>query len=169
LKYYKILEDDYRKIYFKNAKPIKSKNKEYYRCLYCGKLFEKGNIEVDHIIPKTRFMAGIIWNPNRYWNLGAACRYCNAKKSKKVDYRIIQGFKNKNFGNILFSKYNSSRYTKENKFISLIIIFLIICIYFISNLIFLLLIPINLIINYFKILIIFLFNGFEFLICKLKI
>lgn len=145
---YKILKDDYRKIYFDNTKPIIKKGEEYYKCLYCGKLFPREEIEVDHIIPKSRFMGGILWNPNKYWNLGAACRHCNASKSKKVDRRIIIGFRNKFLKRFAFNNSKSNIDNKESKIISILIVCLFILAYLINQILFILRIPLDLIYDY---------------------
>lgn len=99
---YRILSDDYRKEFHKHNNPVKVKRGvPQYRCIYCGELtplYSSGNdfpMEVDHIIPKTRMGAGILWNPNKGWNLGASCKSCNTSKSNKIDYRVIKGFSNK--------------------------------------------------------------------------
>lgn len=93
---YKILDDDYRAIYLTNYRPKQvRKGVRYYRCIYCGMLVPEHHMQVDHIIPKTRFKAGISWNPNRAWNLGASCQPCNGTKSNYVDERVLIGFRNK--------------------------------------------------------------------------
>lgn len=117
---HRILEDDYRKEYFSHNKPVKTEieyiNGErrevpYYRCIYCGKLVPRYSedstkvCQVDHIIPKTRFLAGLTWNPNKSWNLGASCPHCNISKSNTVDMRVIKGFRNK-----LLNKWGLGRY-----------------------------------------------------------
>lgn len=104
---YKILPDDYRAIFNKNVKPIKRKREvingvsqevRYYKCMYCGHIIPHYEMEVDHIIPKTRLYAGILWNPNKAWNLGPSCKVCNIQKSNYIDERVIIGFKNKLLG-----------------------------------------------------------------------
>jgi len=99
---YRILSDDYRKEFHKHNNPVRVKRSvPHYRCIYCGKLvplYAMGSefpMEVDHIIPKTRLGAGILWNPNKGWNLGSSCKSCNTSKSNKIDARIIKGFSNK--------------------------------------------------------------------------
>lgn len=110
---YKILDDDYRKEFLTHNKPARVKrtmvngsivNVSYYRCIYCGCLVSHKEMQVDHIIPKTRYMAGILWNPNKAWNLGPSCPKCNISKSNYVDARVIKGFKNK-----ILNKYGVSR------------------------------------------------------------
>lgn len=93
---YKLLDDDYRKIYVSNNKPQVDKNgTEYYVCSYCGTHVHSKDMEVDHIIPKTRLKAGILWNPNKEWNLTASCKSCNVSKSNYIDSRVLVGFVNK--------------------------------------------------------------------------
>ncbi len=110
---YKILPDDYRAEFHKHNKPAKIEKRivngrvipiKYYRCLYCGKLVPHTEMQVDHIIPKTRLYAGILWNPNKAWNLGPSCPKCNITKSNYVDARVIKGFQNK-----MLNKYGISR------------------------------------------------------------
>lgn len=107
---YRLLEDDYR-ANFKNTYKAKKdiKGREYYRCVYCGErvYLDQSEMQVDHIIPKTRLKAGILWNPNKAWNLGPSCGPCNASKSNYLDSRVLVGFRNKmlsNFGLIIADK-----------------------------------------------------------------
>lgn len=111
---YRLLEDDYRAVFKNTYKPKKDvKGRLYYRCVYCGKRVypDKGEMQVDHIIPKTRLKAGILWNPNKAWNLAPSCGPCNASKSNYLDGRVLTGFRNKmlsNFGLIIADR-NSNR------------------------------------------------------------
>lgn len=110
---YKILPDDYRAEFHKHNKPARIEKKivngqvipvRMYRCMYCGKLVPHTEMQVDHIIPKTRLYAGILWNPNKSWNLGPSCPKCNISKSNYIDSRVIKGFQNK-----LLNKYGLTR------------------------------------------------------------
>lgn len=110
---YKILPDDYRAEFHKHNKPAKIEKRivdgkvipvKLYRCMYCGKLVPHTEMQVDHIIPKTRLYAGILWNPNKSWNLGPSCPKCNISKSNYIDSRVIKGFQNK-----LINKYGLTR------------------------------------------------------------
>lgn len=99
---YRILSDDYRKEFHKHNNPVRVRGGvPQYRCIYCGRmvpLYSSNNefpMEVDHIIPKTRMGAGILWNPNKGWNLGSSCKSCNTSKSNKIDARVVKGFINK--------------------------------------------------------------------------
>lgn len=114
--------DDYRKKYFEKIEPKrvyidftkydlsrvkyskefkedlvqgrKIKYVEMYRCAYCGYLFEKKDIEVDHVIPVKAFKDEKIRqlqkekgieSPNDLDNLVFACKECNQKKGASVD------------------------------------------------------------------------------------
>lgn len=68
----------YREMYFKENKPIMGK----YRCARCGKLFAKKDIDIDHIIPKSK---GGMDHP---MNLQAMCKHCNRSKGAKTDNTI---------------------------------------------------------------------------------
>lgn len=75
---------DYRAAYFKQ-------NPGLFGCIWfcsqCYKpLFGKKNVVIDHIIPLAK--GGI----NHVSNCTACCRKCNAKKSDKVDGRIVKGY-----------------------------------------------------------------------------
>ena len=76
-----------------------------YICSQCWKpMFKKENIQVDHIIPPSRFaikkrkkgewvktsiMARFL---NRSFNCAAICPDCNRRKSNKIDGKIIHGY-----------------------------------------------------------------------------
>jgi hypothetical protein len=49
-----------------------------YRCMYCGLSKAGGDLELEHVIPKSR------GGKNSWDNLVAACRKCNAKKDDKT-------------------------------------------------------------------------------------
>lgn len=90
-----------------NGKPDEyGKNKAgkkvgFYRCAYCGKLIEKSQVEVDHIVPVNAVRANdSIYRDflkdlgcesvNDSKNLVAACRECNQKKGASVDLEWIK-------------------------------------------------------------------------------
>lgn len=117
---YKILPDDYRSVFNKKIKPVKRRKEivngemqdvRYYRCMYCGHLIPHYEMDVDHIIPKTRLYAGILWNPNRAWNLGPSCKSCNISKSNYIDSRVIIGFRNKLLGRYGIGAGENAAYT----------------------------------------------------------
>ena len=47
-------------------------------CQYCLKKFPKGELNIDHVIPKSR------GGDNSWKNVVASCIYCNAKKGNKL-------------------------------------------------------------------------------------
>lgn len=94
--------NDYRKQYFERNHGIGGYG---YICSQCWKpMFKKENIQVDHIIPPSRFavnkkkkgqwvktsiMARFL---NHSFNCAAICPDCNRKKSNKIDGRVIHGY-----------------------------------------------------------------------------
>ena len=94
--------NDYRAQYFERNHGIGGYG---YICSQCWKpMFKKENIQVDHIIPPSRFavekkkkgqwvktsaMARFL---NRSFNCAAICPDCNRKKSNKIDSKIIHGY-----------------------------------------------------------------------------
>jgi len=60
----------YREEWFKNNKS----NYGWYKCVRCGKNFHKGDIDIDHIVPKNK---GGKDNLN---NLQCMCKSCNRSK-----------------------------------------------------------------------------------------
>jgi 5-methylcytosine-specific restriction endonuclease McrA len=65
----------YREKYFKENKGFMGK----YRCVRCGKWFPKDQIDIDHIIPKSK------GGSDALYNLQAMCRHCNRSKNNKTD------------------------------------------------------------------------------------
>ena len=97
----------YRADFFANNKPIIKNGKPYYRCVYCGRLFQKNQITIDHLYPIHKVKNSSFRNINRELlkkfdiedindckNLVAACSSCNKRKSKKnwsmADQRIFR-------------------------------------------------------------------------------
>lgn len=89
----------YRKRFFENYKPIFH---DKYFCAYCGKLLDKNEVTIDHIIStnlaqrKTysqRLLQCLdIQDINEPRNLAPCCLPCNAKKSNKGGSWIVRGF-----------------------------------------------------------------------------
>ena len=69
-----LLSDNYRKTGLQYA----DSNNGWYKCVRCGKSFRKGDIEIDHIIPKS--MGGT----NSRSNLQCLCKHCNTSKGNKM-------------------------------------------------------------------------------------
>lgn len=63
----------YRKKYLEHNRGILG---IFYRCSLCGKIITRDQMEVDHIIPISKWYA-----PNRVINCVATCRDCNRSKS----------------------------------------------------------------------------------------
>lgn len=90
---------DYRKVFFERNKGFLN---QFYICAYCGRIFRKENITVDHIFPidkisKSKFYQNLLkWlnisNVNDYNNLAPACKHCNSKKGRKVGLWVLRGF-----------------------------------------------------------------------------
>lgn len=87
----------YRRAYFK-AHPSPDGR---YRCVYCGGIFPKKDITIDHLIPVDA--AEHSWRArdkikklgyssvNDVDNLVCSCRYCNSKKGTKMGLWLIRG------------------------------------------------------------------------------
>lgn len=54
-----------------------SSNNGWYKCVKCGKSFRKGDMDIDHILPKS------LGGGNTRDNLQCICKYCN--RSKRAD------------------------------------------------------------------------------------
>lgn len=94
--------NDYRKQYFEKNHGIGGYG---YVCSQCWKpMFKKEKIQVDHIIPPSRFavekkkkgkhvktsvMARFL---NNSFNCAAICPDCNRRKSNKIDSRVLHGY-----------------------------------------------------------------------------
>ncbi len=72
----------YRDDFFENNK---SKNGKY-KCAYCGEKLRKKDVDVDHIVPKSR------GGSNQVNNLTASCSHCNRQKGAMddVEYGIYR-------------------------------------------------------------------------------
>lgn len=62
----------YRENWFANNPSIMGK----YRCVRCGKLYPKSQIDIDHRIPKRK------GGTDDLWNLQPMCKHCNRSKGK---------------------------------------------------------------------------------------
>lgn len=87
---------DYRTEYFKHNPGLFGC---IWTCAYChAPIVGAHNVSVDHIIPLNSPLGR-----NSRFNLVAACRTCNLKKSDNVDFRVVQGYTAKVFQSIVFS------------------------------------------------------------------
>lgn len=94
----------YRNDFFLNNPPLIKNGKAYYRCVYCGRLFPKNQITVDHLFPVAKVKSSYnrnlyrkllkkfeITNINDEKNLVPACLKCNKRKSKKTGIWLLRG------------------------------------------------------------------------------
>lgn len=72
---------DYRKKYLEHNHGLFGK---YYFCSQCFKRLTKKTMEVDHILPNSKWYA-----PNRVFNCVAICPSCNKLKLDRVEPRFI--------------------------------------------------------------------------------
>ncbi len=69
-----LLSNNYRKTGLNYAE---SEN-GWYKCVKCGKSFRKGDIDIDHIIPKSK------GGTNSRYNLQCVCKHCNRSKGNST-------------------------------------------------------------------------------------
>lgn len=67
----------YRQKYFEKN-DIYDNNNGWYKCVKCGKSFRKGDMDIDHIIPK-KFGGG-----DSEFNLQCICKHCNRSKQANM-------------------------------------------------------------------------------------
>ncbi len=70
---YESKNNDYRRIGLENT----PSNYGWYKCVKCGKSFRKGDMDIDHILPKSK------GGGNERENLQCICKHCN--RSKQAD------------------------------------------------------------------------------------
>lgn len=87
---------DYRNIYFKRH------DRNRYKCSICSKKLHRHEVQVDHIIPKSKIEI------NRLWNLQPSCETCNKSKSNKVGFFTLKylynNFIDNNIKNIIIAE-----------------------------------------------------------------
>ena len=66
-------DDNYRQRGMENTQS----NYGWYKCVKCGKSYRKGDMDIDHIIPKSK------GGSNNRENLQCICKHCN--RSKQAD------------------------------------------------------------------------------------
>ena len=74
-------------------------NKKEYRCVYCGRVFKKDRITIDHVIPVDRAKSSFIARTflklkgcksvNEIDNLVPACSICNSKKGTHIKLKYL--------------------------------------------------------------------------------
>ena len=74
---------DYRYHYIKHNNGILN---EYYFCSQCYKIVKKKDMEVDHILPNSKWFA-----PNRVFNCTSIGSKCNKEKSNKMGKYVVKG------------------------------------------------------------------------------
>lgn len=62
----------------------KSYNKGIYRCAQCHRYYTESEIEIDHIVPISKW-----YGMNKLVNCVATCKTCNHRKSDSVSYGLI--------------------------------------------------------------------------------
>ncbi len=86
---------DVRTKYLKQHKPTFGR----YVCPYCYKPTKPKNVDIDHIIPWSK------WGTNHSVNLIAACKKCNRSKSDRINVRyLVQGYSFVLFRTVLKNK-----------------------------------------------------------------
>ena len=65
---------NYRKTYFEKN----PSNHGWYTCVHCGSKYRKGNMDIDHIIPKSK------GGSDSEWNLQCLCIHCNRSKQANI-------------------------------------------------------------------------------------
>ncbi len=65
-----ILSSDYRRTGMRYA----DSNNGWYTCVKCGKSFRAGDMDIDHIVPKSK------GGTNSRYNLQCICKHCNRSK-----------------------------------------------------------------------------------------
>lgn len=97
---------DYRQQFFRTNMGLYHKGK-HYQCAYCGRIFPKDQITVDHLLAvkgaqRSAIIKGLlrklgITDINDPKNLVPACRHCNSQKGSKGGIWILRGLLGKYF------------------------------------------------------------------------
>ena len=90
--------------------------RDNYTCQYCGVKPKKEDINLDHIIPKSR------GGTNSWINLVASCIYCNAKKGDRLltelGWKLIQEPKEPKWKSHIGTPFNQIKAEIWNKFLT---------------------------------------------------
>lgn len=73
---------DYRDKWFEENKS----NHGWYTCVRCGKKLRKGDVDIDHIIPRSR------GGGNNRNNLQCMCRHCNRSKQNNLGLHTVRDY-----------------------------------------------------------------------------
>ena len=97
---------DYRQQFFRTNTGLCHTGK-FYQCAYCGKIFSKNRITVDHLVAvkgvqRSTIIKGMlhrlkITDINDPKNLVPACQHCNSQKGSKGGIWILRGLIGKSF------------------------------------------------------------------------
>lgn len=97
---------DYRQRFFRTNMGLRHKG-NHYQCAYCGRIFPKDQITVDHLfavkgVQRSKIMKWLlhklkITDVNDPKNLVPACRHCNSQKGSKGGIWILRGLIGKSF------------------------------------------------------------------------
>lgn len=72
--YYEEGQDEYECNYRKRGLEDAASNNGWYTCVKCGRKFRKGDMDIDHIIPRS------LGGDNSRYNLQCICKHCNRSK-----------------------------------------------------------------------------------------
>ena len=75
--YYCEGEDEYNDNYRKRGLEDAASNNGWYTCVKCGRKFRKNDMDIDHILPRSK------GGDNSRYNLQCICKHCN--RSKRAD------------------------------------------------------------------------------------
>lgn len=92
----------YRNLYFNNN--YESEN-GWYKCIKCGKSFRKGDMDIDHIIPKK------YGGSDLEINLQCICKHCN--RSKQASLRDTPNDLLRSIGRIGKRRHSEKRAMRE--------------------------------------------------------
>lgn len=74
--------------------------RDNFTCQYCGDVFGEHELTKEHVVPK--FLGGLM----NWYNIVAACRPCNQKKSNKTEMKPMNAPKKPSYGEIVSKMKN---------------------------------------------------------------